>query len=497
MTLRTRLAIGLVSIAVVLLTPLLLALHALRTAEASARSLRDTEFAASVVVGRMRQSLEDIRSAENALLFVHDPQSRTRMHREIDSVQTMAANLSRYGLAESAPITRSLATIRAAADTEYAAATAGRASEAERVSSRQVLPALSSMQQSIGRAELTLGERTRRRVAETAEITDTALRSAGGALAIAALLALVLALWLARSISRPVRALEHGMHAVAEGDFDHRLPFGAARPDEFGRLAASYDSMARQLAELDKLKAEFISVASHELKTPINVIGGYLALLREGIYGDLTPKQREILATIEKQNSTLTRLVHQLLDVSRFEAGGGRIDPRRMKLARFVHQLETAFHVLAMQRGVELRIERHPGLPDEVSWDELRMNEVIGNMLSNAFKFTPHGGNVTLTVEPVDSSVRIGVRDTGAGIPAEQLPHIFEKFYQADNQAASAVRGTGLGLAIAKQIVDAHRGTITVDSIENVGTTFVVTLPANVVSVRSTSGKRRSTDLAT
>lgn len=123
------------------------------------------------------------------------------------------------------------------------------------------------------------------------------------------------------------------------------------------------------------------------------------------------------------------------------------------------------------------------------------MNEVLGNLLSNAFKFTPRDGEVMLAVDSDPSTVRITIRDTGAGIPADQLPRIFDKFYQADNQASAALKGTGLGLAIAKQIVEAHKGTITVDSTEGAGTTFLVTLPV-VAGVSRVSGRHRATDLA-
>jgi signal transduction histidine kinase len=235
--------------------------------------------------------------------------------------------------------------------------------------------------------------------------------------------------------------------------------------------------MNRQLAELDKLKAEFVSVASHELKTPINVIIGYLQLLDEGVYGPLTPQQHEIHKTLGLQANNLLRLVKQLLDVSRFEAGGGRLELRDIKLEPLLKELESAFHVLAVQREVHFCVEEREGLPAEVHWDVDRINEVLGNLLSNAFKFTPHGGSVTLTVEPSDDSVRMEVRDTGAGIPPEQLPRIFEKFYQADNQGSARAVGSGLGLAIAKQIVDAHGGTISCESEPGVGTAFSITLP--------------------
>lgn len=283
------------------------------------------------------------------------------------------------------------------------------------------------------------------------------------------------------------------MTSVAAGDFEHRLPFSAGRKDEFGRLAASYESMALQLSDLDRLKAEFISVASHELKTPINVIMGYVELLKEGIYGPLSDKQNEVSETIQKQAQTLTRLVAQLLDVSRFEAGGGRIEPKPVNLRKFVKNLEDTFRVLAMQREINFDIQCSDRLPGEVFWDEDRMNEVVGNLLSNAFKFTEKGGRVRLEAEQINESVRIRVRDTGVGIPPQQLQHVFHKFYQADNQESTPTAGTGLGLAIAKQIVEAHRGTINVESRLNSGTTFTIEVPVRMASTRAS--RSRSTDL--
>ena len=302
----------------------------------------------------------------------------------------------------------------------------------------------------IARTEVRLREETRDKADKVAETTDDAQRTAAGSLAIALLLATLIAIWLTRSISRPVYDLEKGMKAVADGDFTHRLPMAESRNDEFGRLAGSYQRMASQLAELDKLKAEFVSVASHELKTPINVIVGYLELLQENIYGELNPKQREICATLGKQAQTLTRLVKRLLDISRFEAGGGKLERRQIDLDRFLHAFESSFQVLALQREISFRVVRGDNLPAHVLWDEDRINEVLGNLLSNAFKFTDRGGTVELAVEGVDNEVTITVRDSGAGIPAEQLPHIFEKFYQASNQAQSSARGTGPRLGDCK-----------------------------------------------
>jgi signal transduction histidine kinase len=146
--------------------------------------------------------------------------------------------------------------------------------------------------------------------------------------------------------------------------------------------------------------------------------------------------------------------------------------------------------VLAMQRDISFSVEHRDGLPDKVVWDEDRINEVLGNLLSNAFKFTPRGGKVALSVQRSDDKLVVTVNDTGAGISPEQLPHIFDKFYQADNQAQAATKGTGLGLAIAKEVVEAHGGQISVESTVGEGTTFVVTLPVEA------SGARRRRDTA-
>jgi two-component system sensor histidine kinase ResE len=148
-----------------------------------------------------------------------------------------------------------------------------------------------------------------------------------------------------------------------------------------------------------------------------------------------------------------------------------------MDLRRFLHDLEGTFRVLSLQRGIHFEVEHGDDLPSEVHWDGDRMNEVLGNLLSNAFKFTERDGHIWLRVESVDDHLQLSVIDTGAGIPPSQLPHIFEKFFQADNQGPSSLGGTGLGLAIAKQIVVAHGGTIVAGSTLAVGTTFTITMP--------------------
>lgn len=491
MTIRSRLALGLVTIAIILVIPQLLAVRSLERLHRDARSLRDGEFAASLLLGRLREGLNELRRQETALLFVHDVGTRDAMARGVGRVTRLADSLDHYQLRESARELRgAVRQVSQFAPLEYRVALADNRPAADSISSERLVPAINAADREVLVAENDLRDRTRARVEEAATAASRAQGVAMIALLLALTIAALVAVWLTRSISGPVVDLERGMRAVADGEFGHKLPQMSARTDEFGNLARNFDEMTRQLGELDKLKAEFVSVASHELKTPINVILGYLGLIQEGLYGAVSERQQHVLRTLENQAKSLGRLVKQLLDVSRFEAGGGKLEARRIDLGRFLEDLERAFHVLAVQRGVRFAVACREGLPTEVTWDQDRMNEVLGNLLSNAFKFTGRDGEVDLTVDPIDDGVRMKVRDSGAGIPADQLPRIFEKFYQANNQAAASAKGSGLGLAIAKEIVEAHRGTIQCDSTPGVGTTFTILLPMQVTSGRLSPAQR-------
>ena len=479
LTLRRRLAIGTVGIALVLAIPLLIAVRSLERVHETTLELRNGAFAASLLIGNLRQGTDDLRRAEDALVYVGSPDTRDRMTQQIATMRTLADSLDNFRLRTAAVTVRlALDSLSVLANEEYVRSSAGKHDAAEVVSTQWVRPRLGVIEQTIGSAEQLLRTRSRDSVNAATEDTATAERVAVSAMIMAILLAGLISLWLIRSITRPVFDLQSGMHAVASGDFTHKLQVHPNRADEFGRLSQSYEAMATRLAQLDRLKAEFVSVASHELKTPINVILGYVELLEDGIYGKLQDQQREVCETIAAQARNLTRLVRRLLDVSRFEAGGGALECRQLDLARFLDTLQSSFSVLAMQRSVQFQVNRSEALPAEVRWDEDRMNEVLGNLLSNAFKFTPRGGRVQLTADAVDDDIIIEVSDTGAGIPPEQLPRIFQKFYQADNQAKASAKGTGLGLAIAKEIVEAHGGSITARSEAGHGATFRITLPA-------------------
>ena len=478
MRIRTKLALGLFAIALVLLLPLGLALRSLDRLRAATADLRSRDFAAAVLLVQMRMATDTLTQLELPLLFVHDSTTRVTVDAQVGRLRGLSDSLHALGFPKAAVRIRgAVDQLARYAPIEYEAAVRGDTALADSLSSHHFIPAIHDGARVLSVVESELRGQTSQRVERASDETATAFDAAAGGFIIASVLALIIAVILWRSISRPVRDFEAGMAAVADGNFGYRLAVSPSRRDEFGRLAQSFKTMAQQLAELDRLKAEFVSVASHELKTPINVILGYLQLLDEEVYGPLSTKQREVVRTVDVQTQSLARLVQQLLDVSRFEAGGGKLDLRPTSLDQFLAELEETFRVLALQRGIAFRVVRLGTLPDEVLWDPDRINEVLGNLLSNAFKFTERGGTVELLADAVDHAVQLTVHDTGAGIPPEHLPFIFKKFFQADNQEAATHGGTGLGLAIAREIVAAHGGTIAVDSTVGLGTTFQITLP--------------------
>jgi signal transduction histidine kinase len=235
--------------------------------------------------------------------------------------------------------------------------------------------------------------------------------------------------------------------------------------------------MTTRLAELDRLKAEFMSVASHEIKTPLNVIKGYASLLHDGIYGSVSDEQQKALASVIGQTDHLTRLVKRLLDISRLEAGSGGMDFRAIEFPHWVSELAAGFEVLAHQSNANFAVEMDGPLPQTIVGDPDRLAEVVGNLMSNACKLTPPEGPIRLRVAAQPGEVLLEVVDSGVGIPADKLPRIFEKFFQVDNEAQPRSAGSGLGLAIAREIVEGHGGTISASSKPGRGTTFRVVLP--------------------
>jgi two-component system sensor histidine kinase BarA len=261
------------------------------------------------------------------------------------------------------------------------------------------------------------------------------------------------------------------------------------------RLQQAYD----RLKELDRLKSDFLATMSHELRTPLTSIIGYSEMLASGMGGELNSEQQEFIGTIRNKGDHLLELITSLLDMSKFEQGNIVLKKELFDPARLVDEVVRTVAPAAKKKGVHVEQLVAAQLPRVVG-DAARLRQVLQNLTDNALKFTPSGGRITIEVAPVDGQtgtgstpfdddaglvlmmapqrmIQFSVRDTGIGIPRAEQDRVFDAFYQVDSSATREHGGTGLGLSIVKRLVEAHNGTITLESTPGQGTTFFVRLP--------------------
>jgi signal transduction histidine kinase len=338
----------------------------------------------------------------------------------------------------------------------------------------------------------------------------------------------VLYMTIAGTVIGPIRNLAAAAQQIGQGDFSVHLPIKTA--DEIGTLATAVNQMAAQLEEsytdlaqkaaehaamaienaklyaqvkqyaasleaqveartrelqesnerlqeLDRLKSEFVSDVSHELRTPLTSVKGYVDYLLEGIVGELSPPQRDFLTRVKNNTDRLVRLINDLLDLSRIEAGRVDFRPVKLAMAAVATEVIDALQPLAAEKGVDLSTDMSE-TDGFVRADRDKVYQVLLNLTHNAVKFTPPGGRVRVRVEgQPHGEVLTVVQDTGEGIPSEELARIFDKFHQV-SESPTPTKGSGLGLAIAKKLIELHGGEIWVRSELGKGSAFGFTLPA-------------------
>lgn len=285
-----------------------------------------------------------------------------------------------------------------------------------------------------------------------------------GALALA--LSLLAGYLLARAISLRVGRLEEAAWRVAEGDFSAR--FAVDSDDELGQLARALDSMQRQLAELDSARERFIATASHELRTPIFSIGGFLELIQDEDLDE--PTRRQFLGQVRTQVERLGQLATGLLDLSRLEAGALELRSERVDLAEIVQMVSTEFIPALNQHGSELR-QRLAHEPAPALCDPERVAQILRILIDNAIVHTPSETGIVVSVAPAERTTRLAVRDFGSGIATAARERVFEPFYTSDEG-----QGSGLGLAIAHELAERMGGQLTLESTPG-RTVFTLTLP--------------------
>jgi signal transduction histidine kinase len=245
--------------------------------------------------------------------------------------------------------------------------------------------------------------------------------------------------------------------------------------DIVGRVWTLRDVTADR--ELDRMRDAFVATVSHELRTPLTSISGFLEMLQDEEHG-LGESGRTYLDVIRRSTARLHQLVEELLLIAQIEARRVELEPESLDLAKLASQSVEALRPIAAENAIA--IELVTDHPSRVRGDARRLSQVIDNLVTNAVKFTPAGGAITVSVEDGVGNVRLVVADTGIGIPASEQGQVFSRFFRSSNATQGAIAGTGLGLAISRALVEQHDGTIVLESQEGEGTRVTVTLPADV-----------------
>jgi len=244
-----------------------------------------------------------------------------------------------------------------------------------------------------------------------------------------------------------------------------------------GARELALQETTERLRHLDRLKDQFIATVSHELRTPLTSIHGYLDLLVEGEAGELTDEQLQFLSVAERNTDRLRRLVDDLLLVSELDAGKLKLELGNLDLRDLAHESLESARPQAEAAGINLEFPAES--PLRLTGDRMRLGQLLDNVISNAVKFTPHGGTVSVRTSRSNGSAVLEVEDTGMGIPAGEQQHLFDRFFRTQAAEENAIQGSGLGLSISQAIAQAHGGLIEVTSEENAGTTFRLVFPAN------------------
>lgn len=292
-------------------------------------------------------------------------------------------------------------------------------------------------------------------------------------LLIGTLAAALFGFFVSRSLTRPIADISHAARRFAAGDYASRT--AAAGSDEIGGLGRTFNSMAESLAKVEQNRREFLANVSHELKTPVASIQALAEAITDGMATE-PEQQRRYLDTIVAESRHIDRLIHDILDLSQLEAGELAVVPEKLDLAAFLADETVKYDHLLADKNLAVRVDVPPGLPAVLA-DPVRLAQVMTNLISNASRYSPAGETIAVTVRHQAGKAAVAVSDRGPGIPREDQPFIWDRFYRVDKSRSRSGGGTGLGLAITKRLVQAMGGEISLASESGDGTTVTFTLP--------------------
>jgi two-component system sensor histidine kinase BaeS len=280
------------------------------------------------------------------------------------------------------------------------------------------------------------------------------------------LIALILGSWLSRSLTHPIRDLTTATRALASGKLEQQVPVRSK--DELGELAESFNQMSADLARANQSRRQMTADIAHDLRNPLTVIGGYLESLQDGKLKP-TPERFKIM---QAEVQHLQHLVDDLRILSLADAGELSIHKQPVIIKELLKKTALTYQHQAQELGIQIKVDIESNLP-EIQIDLERMEQVLGNLVSNALRYTPEGGEISLSAKQSKGSLVVSIKDNGSGISPDVLPHIFERSYRGDTSRSG--NESGLGLAIAKSIVELHGGSIRAESGKN-GSEFFITL---------------------
>jgi two-component system sensor histidine kinase GlrK len=277
-----------------------------------------------------------------------------------------------------------------------------------------------------------------------------------------------------RSITKPLKALVEKTKEISEGVFEGNLNISS--PPEVVGLTKALNVMCDKLKKVDTMKSDFFLAMSHELRTPLTSIKQGIVLLRQGFEGEMPDRQKKLLAILSQETHRLIEMVNSLLDLSKMEAGMMAYHFHHEKLPPLIQRVIQEMTPLMEAKKIQPRIAVSQEIPP-LKLDRERILQALRNLIGNAVKYSPEGGQIFISVFCRDHEVECAFQDTGQGIPKENLKEIFEKFHQLPVKTSEWAKGTGLGLAFVKRIIIAHGGKVWAESAPGQGSTFTFVLP--------------------